>query len=318
MMEPSGTKDRRALFLRLAGTIITLGLLVYLFSQRWGEILVALAQIDIWRLAIALVLTLGSRLAITGRWHVLLKAVNLDIHVSQTARLTFAGLFASNFLPTTVGGDVIRLAAAVQMKFDAAISAASLVVDRLVGMAGMAMAIPFGVPRFIQSGVLDKFLNVEPETLVPLYGLATVLPENLQSRLLRILKKLGRALKVWSTKPAALLSALAFSWLHMLFLFASIAILLADLNEGVNFLLIAGMWSVVYFITLLPVSINGYGLQEISLVFVFERVGGVSQPAALTIALLIRTVQMVASLPGAFFVPGILAARAEVTQIDRG
>ena len=72
------------------------------------------------------------------------------ITLRQSTHLTFAMLFASNFLPTTIGGDVVRLAGALRLGFDQAISVASLVVDRLVGMTGMAMALLLGLPDFLQ------------------------------------------------------------------------------------------------------------------------------------------------------------------------
>jgi hypothetical protein len=59
---------------------------------------------------LALVLMIISRLAVTGRWHVLLHSGGIRITPSQSFQITMAGLFANNFLPTTVGGDVIRLA----------------------------------------------------------------------------------------------------------------------------------------------------------------------------------------------------------------
>ena len=91
-----------------------------------------------------------SRLAVAGRWHVLMHSAGTGIIPRQSIRLTFAMLFASNFLPTTIGGDVVRYAGAVRLGFDNAISLASLVVDRLVGMTGMAMALPFGIPIYQQ------------------------------------------------------------------------------------------------------------------------------------------------------------------------
>lgn len=83
------------------------------------------------------------------------------------------------------------------------------------------------------------------------------------------------------------------------------------------FWLVAGLWSAVYFITLLPVSINGLGLQEISLALIFTRAGGISAPNALTLAVLARTLIMLASLPGAAFVPGIMAGRTATSPLDR-
>ncbi len=70
--------------------------------------------------------------------------------------------------------------------------------------------------------------------------------------------------------------------------------------------LIAGLWSFVYLITLVPISINGYGVQEVALTLMFTNIGGISLKSGLTIAVLVRTMQMLASLPGAAYVPSIL------------
>ncbi len=75
-----------------------------------------------------------------------------------------------------------------------------------------------------------------------------------------------------------------------------------------RFGLIVGLWSISYFVTLIPISINGYGVQELSLTFLFSRVGGISLAASLTLAVLIRVFYMVASLPGAIYMPAILSA----------
>ena len=71
------------------------------------------------------------------------------------------------------------------------------------------------------------------------------------------------------------------------------------------------MWGLVYFITLLPISIGGIGLQEWAIWFTFHQLGGVGEAHSLTIALLFRTLMMLSSLPGAVFVPGILEKRGE-------
>jgi hypothetical protein len=74
--------------------------------------------------------------------------------------------------------------------------------------------------------------------------------------------------------------------------------------------LIAGLWSLTYFVTQIPVSINGYGVQELSLSFLLNRVGGMGAAESLTAAVLIRAVFIMASLPGAIYLPRILEALA--------
>src|SRR3990172_5985161 len=117
---------KRLSLLHVLGTILALVLLAVLFSQQgWGEIGLAIQAIPAWRIGLALGLTLISRFAVVGRWHVLLRSAGLKISAWQSAQITFAGLFASQFLPTTVGGDVIRLAGALRLGLDKAVCLAS-------------------------------------------------------------------------------------------------------------------------------------------------------------------------------------------------
>ena len=72
--------------------------------------------------------------------------------------------------------------------------------------------------------------------------------------------------------------------------------------------LIGGLYSLVYFVTLIPISVNGYGLQEISMTIIFSNLGNATVSNGLTVALLFRTLMLLASLPGVLFLPDILSA----------
>ncbi|MEL7657865.1 MAG: hypothetical protein AAGU75_18380, partial [Bacillota bacterium] len=63
---------------------------------------------------------------------------------------------------------------------------------------------------------------------------------------------------------------------------------------------VAGLWSISYLITLIPISINGLGIQELSLTILFNQIGNVEYSAAAIMAVLIRVLQMLASLIGGF------------------
>lgn len=292
------------------GTLLALILLVYLLSQQgWAEIWSALRQISTAQVLLALLLMLLSRLAVIGRWHVLLRSSGVPISLGQSSRITFAGLFATNFLPTTIGGDVIRLAAAMQLHFSGTVCAASLIVDRLVGMAGMAMALPLGLPSFLQAtgvGGASAGLHSLTTGALALASGANRLKTWWQKGL-AIARRLLAALVVWRKRPQALFYSLAFSWLNMLCLFGVLAVVLHGMGESIDFWLVGGLYSIVYFLSLVPISINSYGLQEVSMTFMFSRIGGVSLASALVAALLFRTLMILASLAGAAFVPGIMA-----------
>jgi len=292
---------------RLAGTLLAVTLLVLLLRQQdWGEIRSAFQRLEAWRIAAALMLTLFSRLAISFRWHVLLQSREKTAHFWQSFQLTFAGLFASNFLPTTIGGDVVRLAGGIQMKMDSAAVTVSLIADRLIGMTGMALASPWGLVRLFQVGLPALTAPLTSADGVSASGFVLAGWRSLRGKLPAFVKRMRDHLSVWVRHPRALLISTGFTFLHMACLFSSIWLLLDGMGERVPWMQVAGIWSLVYFITLLPISINGYGLQEISTTVLYARLGSISIGASLTIALLIRTLQLAASLPGAAFISSIL------------
>ena len=77
----------------------------------------------------------------------LLRSAGTGISTRLSTQITFAGLFAANFLPTTIGGGVVRLTWTIRLGYDQAVCVASLVADRLVGMAGGANGLASRLPR---------------------------------------------------------------------------------------------------------------------------------------------------------------------------
>lgn len=283
--------------LQLTGTILAIVLLVLLLRDGgWEGVAAALQQIEAVDLVWVLILFSISRFSIICRWFILLRSAGVDIRFRDTAMLTFTGLFASNFLPTTIGGDVVRLAGIMRMGFDRATCLASIAADRLIGMLGMFTAVPIGVTYtwpVLTAGAVDLAHAVFWE------------------RPIRFLRRTLSTFSIWLKKPAYLLASLMFTWVHMSCIFGSIYLFVDDLGTSVSFWLIAGIWSLTYFITLLPISINGYGLQELSFTFLFSNVAGATPAMSLTISILLRAYLMFSSLPGAVFLPSTLAAMAE-------
>ena len=299
--------------LRALGSLIAVGLVIYLISrQGWQEIAAAIARIELWRFILAFILTLISRLAVARRWHVLLRSGGINASWKQSLRITFAGLFANNFLPTTVGGDVARMAGALQMGFDAAVSAASLIVDRLVGLLGFAFTLPFGLQHLLAGGV--------PGLPLTMLAVETSWNGRLRNRISKIWVRLRKAIRLWATQPWALLSALGFTFVHMACLFATLFILLDGMHDPLPFWTVAGLQSLVYVVTLIPISISGWGVQEFSISYAFTALGGVSPANSLVLALLLRTLYVLASLPGALVLsdvlPGMAKAQPLLTKLD--
>ena len=283
--------------IKVAGSLLALGSLFFLFQQQsWDGVLNAARQITWLRFSSAAGLLLLSRLFTVARWHILLRSGGIDIRIVQTTSITFTGLFASNFLPTTIGGDIVRVGSTIQLGYNRTVCAASIVVDRLVGMLGMAMMLPSGL------FLLGEWYSKSPALLVGIFPL-----DKWRQRIAYIAKQIFDALRLWLKKPLALLLALLLSWGHMISLFLSLFVISNGLGESISFWQLAGIWSLAYFITLLPISINGYGMQELSLTYLLSNVGGMTLDNSLIVAILIRVIFIIASLPGAFFLPNVLS-----------
>jgi uncharacterized membrane protein YbhN (UPF0104 family) len=291
--------QNRQLILQLAGTVLAILLLVLLIREERDEgaaILAAMREIKVMDLLWVAILFAISRFAVALRWHVLLLSGGVDIRFKNSLALTFMGLFATNFLPTTIGGDVVRLVGAMQMGFDRAVCLASIAADRLIGMAGMCMTAPIGLAYswdILQFNVFS----------LPFFSLF--------HKPLSFIKRTVATFSIWLRKPGSLLASLAFTWIHMLCLFSSIYIFVDDLGTHVSFWTIAGLWSLTYLITLIPISINGYGVQELAFTFLMSNVVGLPPAIGATVALLIRAYFLISSLPGAAFLPSILSALAK-------
>lgn len=289
--------DNRRRILQVVGTLLAVVLLFFLLRDGgWDGIVTAMRMIKVVDLVWVAILFLISRLAVTFRWHVLLRSGGADIRLRDSMLLTFTGLFAGNFLPTTVGGDVLRAAGAMQMGFDRAVCLASIAADRLIGLLGMFMTVPIGI--------------VYSWNLLPGIASEISIVGFLKKPWAFAIRTLG-TFSIWMKKPGSLLLSLMFTWIHMLCLFGSIYLFLDDLGTHVSFWMVAGLWSLTYFITLMPISINGYGLQELSFTYLFSSVAGVTPALSLTVSLLIRAYFVLASLPGALFLPSAMAAMTE-------
>ncbi|NLA80368.1 MAG: flippase-like domain-containing protein [Chloroflexi bacterium] len=334
----SGKKGKLNTIIRWLGTALSLGILVWLLSKvGWKEAWETIKLLDWWRIVLVIGLVYVSRLATYLRWHALLSVQDESIADKEVLKLTFVGLFSSNFMPTTIGGDVFRLAGAVRLGVDSALATASLIADRIVGLTGMTLVLPLSIPGFVQylkerSGSLSKvmpgslFAIIAPsgsdgaDPVGPEAEPDEVARESFIKKSLRKLKngwqKLREIFRYWIKNPLVLLKALAFTLVHQLAVYAIISLLITGMGEKLAFYQVAGIWSLTYFITLLPISVNGIGLAEVTITNLYTTLGGISPATSIALAIILRLLWMIGSIPGAFFIGDVLAGKekADLTE----
>jgi glycosyltransferase 2 family protein len=287
-------RENRQMVARGIGSLLALILLIVLIEEEGdGELFSALRRVALGYFLLALSALFISRLFAAARWYILLKSAGVEISFLRAIMLTFTGNFSSNFLPTTIGGDVVRLTGAMQLGYDRAICLASLVADRLIGMAGMALALPLGlIPVLLSNHTVLQSIAVPA----------------LFKKTVDFVKRTFESFSIWFKKPFALTTSMLATFGNMIFIYFALYLLLLGINHHVAYWLVAGLYTLTYFVTLIPISINGLGVQELSLTFLLTEYGGLTSSESATIALLTRLLFIVTSLPGAYFLPTILAA----------
>ena len=294
----------KGFWLRFLGTLLAFGLIGFLVWQNWSDFIEAIKRLPFSLLIALLFLALLSRVMVTLRWFILIRLVEPKVTLKMAFKLSFVGLFTTNVLPSTIGGDLVKLLGGKRFGLDSANVAASLIVDRLIGMASMATFLPFGIVPLTKTKAVSALGSVAAVHL----GLS-----RFWNKLRHFAVRVYRSLKMWLHNPTRLILAAMTSYVHMACTFTMVLLILDGLGEKISWWQAGGLWVLVYFITLIPISINGLGLQEVSLSLIYSTFAGVSKANSLVLALLVRLLFMIASLPGAFFLPGTLAGDWRVT-----
>ncbi|KAF0109320.1 MAG: hypothetical protein FD146_364 [Anaerolineaceae bacterium] len=270
--------------------VVPLALIGYLLSRvDWAAAWPYLQQMDWWCLPVSAGLFTLSQVVIAVRWHFLLRFQKLEIPFARLLGLVFVGAFASNFLPTTIGGDVVKMAGAAQGEKKRGVIVASVAADRLYNLAGMVLLLPLALTL---EGLTLPGLG--RGGLLPVLGLAGWMGwPKLRERLVRT----WREVRKWFVSPACVLPALALSWLSIGLAFASFWVIALGVGIHVSYWQASGIAELSYFVALIPIAINGLGILEGSVTYLLV-LQGASLEQAVAAALLSRLVTMSVSLLG--------------------
>ncbi len=290
--------NRWATTLRILGTLASTCLFIWLIlRQKWDVVLDKAAGISFWAVLLAILLYLLSYWFNTLRWCILLWAQDTKISIWQAYRLNLAGYFASNFLPSTIGGDGFRMLAIHPFTGRKSISIGSVVLDRIINMAAMACLIP--APLIMFGASLRSLLGFSGN-FSSLPNMAVALPPGLQKLTEKFFPKLISAFGSWVSKPWAFLYAFLAAWPSNLLPIAATYLIARQLGLEVNYWQVLGIQTVTYFLSVLPISVNGYGLREVAFTTLYSALGASLEQAS-TLALVTRLIMILCTVPGAIW-----------------
>jgi uncharacterized membrane protein YbhN (UPF0104 family) len=305
----------RSLLTLLAKIVVSVGLLAWLFhiapiDRVWA---IAAGASPGW-LAVALGLYLLQLLASAWRWKLLLTAQHVAVRWLALVSSYLVATFFNNFLPSNIGGDVIRIGDTAAKAGSKTLATTVILFDRGIGLMGLvfvaALGSSLGAARAVPVwpsvlwGALALAAAVSiPAVLVPggvawlLQPLRVFHAEWVGERITRVTDALGR----FRDHPGALVGTFAGAIVVQGLLVGFYVAIARSMSIPVPASALAVIVPVSFVVQMLPISVNGFGVRESTFTVCFARLGipGLRPESAVAVSLMGAALMMLFSLSGA-------------------
>ena len=286
---PSGASPKRSLLMSVAKAAVSVALLWLLFTRvdinrLW---LVARQASPSWLIA-ALALYLGMTLTSTWRWALLLKAQHLSFPFrSLTASFLVANFF-NNFLPSNIGGDVVRIADTAPVARSRTLATTVVLLDRGIGLLALVLVAAVGStlnPRFGDGHTLGAGILWIGFAVATTFGIAAVRFPHAFARLAYPLRRLHAewvdqrlarftaTLSRFQETPGSLAGCFVGAVIVQGAIVAFYVAIAHSMRIPVGFAELAVIVPITLIVQMLPVSMNGFGVREATFGFYFTRLG---------------------------------------------
>jgi uncharacterized membrane protein YbhN (UPF0104 family) len=311
--QPESSAARRYLILavKLSVSII---LLVVLFTridvaELWRT--ARLASVP-WLLVAILVYAVSTAGAV-WRWHLLLEAQRIDVTFRSALGTFLVATYFNNFLPSNIGGDVIRIGDMARFANSKTLSTTVVLMDRILGLMALVLVAALGAtaigrlhhvaapiwPVWLWAGFLAGAAATTPAVFAPagfgrlLRPLTIFHPEWVGGRITTLTGALAR----FGEEPRALVMAFGGA------VFVQLALVLYYFAVAYALHLDITLWDLAvvvpmsFVVQLLPVSVGGFGVREAFFSYYFHRIGQPIEDAVL-LSLVAQAMLMLFSLSG--------------------
>jgi uncharacterized protein (TIRG00374 family) len=262
--------------LRWAAALAVLGVLLHFLPLR--QLWTALGQVPVSQFLLVLLGYVLAHILGVTKWRMVVNAAGAQLDFATSAQCYAGGLFGTLFLPSIIGGDVVRLAVGLGRSPRPAAVLTGNVVDRFLDMAAQAGLLAIGFGLFLESEVLSEPTETGVQEalggavaavivlLAVLYFLRRPILAGRSVRFRRRVARLRQAVRAVSKRPGRL----ALGWLLGTFIQFSFLVLTAQLavHCGLALPLRAWLfaWPLAKLAALLPLTQGGIGVREAALV----------------------------------------------------
>ncbi len=298
--DPGEGRPRGGLIVRL---LVTTALFVLIFRTLDLEELLAIYKEIVPRLLmLGIIFQLLSTTLASYRWYLVMQPLGYRQHFGFFLKSYFKGSFFNQGLPTSIGGDAVRVLDVARLGERKRNAFIGVFIDRVLGLIGLLvlnLVVNLFNPDLLPRGL---FLVINLVILLGLLGfvsLCLVQHWRLFSRwgLTRFFVQISKQVSIVLSSPKQALLQLVLSVaVHFLSL---LAIFLIGRSVELDFSLITYLVLVppALLLTLVPLSLAGWGIREGALISLFTLLGA-DKVTVLSMSILYGIVLIVASMPG--------------------
>jgi len=329
-MTKAKTKKSKYIFLFLRIAVVTAGIICFIVwvsrGDRWSNLTSIFHQMNLGLFAVILSIFIIGQVIVGFRWWLLLRTQSIFIDVTAAVRLNFLGWFYNNFMPGSVGGDLVRawyVTKHTDKRFEAALS---VFVDRIIGLFSTLIIASFFYTLFMRnqaeavtftgrSGPLKLLTEHKWVFLLAIVVLVAIFGALLLNRRGRVLlqkawfhiringlrafQKFKNALIAYSGSPLTILAVFVLTVCLQILIITSFWFLGKNLGIPVSLKYYYVFFTLTWILGALPVSVGGAVVVEGTLAYLFIHYAGVEKEAAFALVMCQRIIWILASLPGA-------------------
>lgn len=254
---------------------------------------------------IALLFQVASTFLAAYRWRLIMGLINFKEPVSYYVQSYFKGTFFNQVLPSSIGGDAVRIIDLTQKGYDKKDAFYGIFVDRIVGLVGLlvlnllATIIFFGTfnKEFSFLIILITVGGISGFALLFVFEKITFLS---RYRGLDLFHRLSKRLNSLYADKRLLAKHMSISvGVHFLTILTMFA--LADsINMDIPFQIFLIAVPPVFLLTIVPISLAGWGIREGAMIGIFTLVGA-DETKILAMSILYGLLLIISSFPGAYF-----------------
>jgi len=286
--------------LRVAGTVGLMALA--LRGVDWGRLADTLRDVGWGWWTAALVLAVTVQVVAALRWAVLARPVGFHYPLHVFVRRFFEGLFFNLFLPTSIGGDVVKSYRLSDSTAGRVLAACTVLADRMAGLTAMSVI-----------AVTALLAHRHGLTMVPTLGVGALLAATalIAARLLvgnlerilallpawRPLDAVAARLLPYQRRPGLVASAIAWGLVVQVGGVLSVACIGRALGVQVGLPTWFMVVPLVNLAMLLPISIGGVGVRE-GMMSLLLAPSGVSPETAVAVGMLTLLTAVACGLVG--------------------